>query len=62
MDKIANRLTELIGRTPLVALHTLSKTKGLSSLPAMYLLGKGDRKLLLKDTDLYEVMEFLRKN
>lgn len=34
----------------------------LSSLPAMYLLGKGDRKLLLKDTNLYEVMEFLRKN
>ena len=34
----------------------------LSSLPAMYLLVKGDLKLLLKDTDLYEVMEFLRKN
>ena len=33
----------------------------LSSLPAMYLLGK-DRKIVLKDTDLYEVMEFMRKN
>ena len=27
----------------------------------MYLLGK-DRKIVLKDTDLYEVMEFMRKN
>lgn len=33
----------------------------LSSLPAMYLLDR-DRKILLKDTDLYEVLEFLRKN
>ena len=33
----------------------------LSSLPAMYLLGK-DRNIVLKDTDLYEVMEFMRKN
>ena len=33
----------------------------LTSLPAMYLLGK-DRKIVLKDTDLYEVMEFMRKN
>ena len=31
MDRIADKLTDLIGRTPLVALHTLSKTKGLSS-------------------------------
>ena len=32
----------------------------LSSLPAMYLLGT-DRKILLKDTDLYQVLDFLRK-
>ena len=31
MDRIVDKLTDLIGRTPLVALHTLSKTKGLSS-------------------------------
>jgi hypothetical protein len=32
----------------------------LSSLPAMYLLGR-NRKILLKETDLYQVLELLRK-
>ena len=32
----------------------------LSSLPAMYLLGR-NREILLKETDLYQVLELLRK-